>query len=143
MDELGSARIDRHERLTVEARPGRRLGLLATTVAVVGAALVSLVGCSGTGATLARQAATSTVSGATASAANGTTTSTTMSAMGRNVYAHAGAGMLNDVARRARPLVYVPDHTSNGVDVIDPKTFRSSSASRYRPARSTSSRPGT
>lgn len=32
--------------------------------------------------------------------------------------------MLTDVSRRARSLVYVPDHSSNRVDVIDPKTFR-------------------
>jgi YVTN family beta-propeller protein len=40
-----------------------------------------------------------------------------------NVYAAAGAGMLSDAARAAKPLVYVP-HTKTGeVWVIDPATF--------------------
>ena len=46
------------------------------------------------------------------------------SAGGTNVYSRAGAGMLDDVARRAKPLVYVPDHTSDRVDVIDPRTYK-------------------
>jgi DNA-binding beta-propeller fold protein YncE len=40
-----------------------------------------------------------------------------------DVYAAAGAGMLNAVARTARPMVYVP-HNSGTVWEIDPKTFR-------------------
>ena len=40
------------------------------------------------------------------------------------VYGHARAGMLNAVARRARPLVYVPNLGNNSVDVIDPRTYR-------------------
>ncbi len=40
------------------------------------------------------------------------------------IYAHAGVGMLSAAAARAKPLVYVPDHGSNNVTVIDPATFR-------------------
>ena len=42
----------------------------------------------------------------------------------QNVYAHDAAGMLSPVARRARPLVYVPNSLSDTVDEIDPRTFR-------------------
>lgn len=41
----------------------------------------------------------------------------------RNVYADAGANMLNDVTRAAKPLVYVPHTKSGDVWVIDPTTF--------------------
>src|SRR5207302_959286 len=41
-----------------------------------------------------------------------------------NIYADAGAGMLDSVARRARPLVYVPDSKADSVTVIDPHTYR-------------------
>jgi len=41
----------------------------------------------------------------------------------RNVYADAGPDMLNDVTRRAKPLVYVPHTRSGDVWVIDPRTF--------------------
>jgi DNA-binding beta-propeller fold protein YncE len=40
-----------------------------------------------------------------------------------NVYADAGANMLNDVTRTAKPLVYVPHTKSGDVWVIDPTTF--------------------
>ncbi|MEN3300827.1 YncE family protein [Pseudonocardia sp.] len=40
-----------------------------------------------------------------------------------NVYAGAGANMLSDVARTAKPLVYVPHTKSRDVWVIDPATF--------------------
>jgi DNA-binding beta-propeller fold protein YncE len=39
------------------------------------------------------------------------------------VYAHAGAGMVSAVARRARQLVYVPESLDDHVTVIDPRTF--------------------
>lgn len=42
----------------------------------------------------------------------------------RNVYAFDGRDMLTGAARRARPLVYVPNSRSDTVDVIDPRTFR-------------------
>ena len=41
-----------------------------------------------------------------------------------NVYAAAGVNMLTGAARRARPLVYVPESLSDYVDVIDPTTYR-------------------
>jgi YVTN family beta-propeller protein len=41
-----------------------------------------------------------------------------------NVYAADRAGNLSAVARRARPLVYVPNSDSNSVDVIDQRTFK-------------------
>lgn len=40
-----------------------------------------------------------------------------------NVYANAGAGMLSDAAKAAKPLVYVPHTKSGEVRVIDPATF--------------------
>ena len=47
-----------------------------------------------------------------------------------NIYADAGPGMLSDVARSARPMVYVP-HTKTGeVWTIDPATF--AVVGRYR-----------
>ena len=41
-----------------------------------------------------------------------------------NVYAADRAGDLSLAARRARPLIYVPDSQSNSVDEIDPRTFK-------------------
>jgi YVTN family beta-propeller protein len=41
-----------------------------------------------------------------------------------NLYAHDRLGMIRAVARRARPLVYVPNSEADSVDVIDPRTFR-------------------
>ncbi|WP_037080142.1 YncE family protein [Pseudonocardia spinosispora] len=40
-----------------------------------------------------------------------------------NVYSDAGANMLNDVTKAAKPLVYVPHTKSGDVWVIDPVTF--------------------
>jgi DNA-binding beta-propeller fold protein YncE len=42
----------------------------------------------------------------------------------RNVYAADNPSDLSAVARRARPLVYVPNSQSNTVDEIDPRTFK-------------------
>jgi DNA-binding beta-propeller fold protein YncE len=47
-----------------------------------------------------------------------------------NIYAAAGADMLSDAARAARPLVYVPHTRSGDVWVIDPATF--AVVGRYR-----------
>ena len=47
-----------------------------------------------------------------------------MSAGTGNVYAGAGAGKLSVTARRARSLIYVPNNTTDTVQVIDPKTLR-------------------
>jgi DNA-binding beta-propeller fold protein YncE len=41
-----------------------------------------------------------------------------------NVYAADHVGGLRGAARRARPLVYVPNSQSDTVDVIDPRTFK-------------------
>lgn len=41
-----------------------------------------------------------------------------------NIYAHAGAGMLGAVARRAVPRIYVPNSMSNSVVEIDPATYK-------------------
>src|SRR5467141_3116044 len=41
-----------------------------------------------------------------------------------NIYADAGAHMLDSVARRARSLVYVPDSKADSVTVIDPRSYR-------------------
>jgi DNA-binding beta-propeller fold protein YncE len=41
-----------------------------------------------------------------------------------DLYAHDRLGMIRAVARRARPLVYVPNSEADSVDVIDPRTFR-------------------
>jgi len=41
-----------------------------------------------------------------------------------NLYAAAGAGMLGPAARRAAPLVYVPNSKDSSVSVIDPRTYR-------------------
>ena len=40
-----------------------------------------------------------------------------------NIYAGTGAGALSEVAKRARPLVYVPNSKSASVTVIDPRTY--------------------
>jgi DNA-binding beta-propeller fold protein YncE len=40
-----------------------------------------------------------------------------------NVYAADGVGDLQPAARRARPLIYVPNSQSDSVDEIDPSTF--------------------
>jgi YVTN family beta-propeller protein len=42
----------------------------------------------------------------------------------QNLYAADGANMLQPVARRALPRVYVPNSQSNTVDVIDPSRFK-------------------
>ena len=41
-----------------------------------------------------------------------------------NVYAADNPGDLSSAARRARPLIYVPNSQSNSVDEIDPRTFK-------------------
>jgi YVTN family beta-propeller protein len=57
------------------------------------------------------------------STATATATATTGPA-GPGVYAQAEAGMLAPNARRARPLVYVPNTLDNTVSVIDQRTFK-------------------
>jgi len=41
-----------------------------------------------------------------------------------NIYAAAGAGMLTGAAKQALARVYVPNHGTNNVTVIDPKTLK-------------------
>ena len=41
-----------------------------------------------------------------------------------NVYAADAAGALSPAARRARPLIYVPNSQSDSVDEIDPRTYK-------------------
>jgi DNA-binding beta-propeller fold protein YncE len=41
-----------------------------------------------------------------------------------NIYAADGPGDLQPAARRARPLIYVPNSQSDSVDEIDPSTFK-------------------
>ena len=41
-----------------------------------------------------------------------------------NIYSHTFTGMLTNVTRRARYLIYAPDSGGSGVYVIDPRTFR-------------------
>jgi YVTN family beta-propeller protein len=89
-------------------------------------AVAALAACSaGSGQGAAPTAPTpSTPAAAPAGVSGAANASPTPASGGVDVYAQAGAGMLNAVTRRARPLVYVPDLGSNRVDVIDPKTFR-------------------
>jgi YVTN family beta-propeller protein len=96
-----------------------RSALPVLTVAALAACSVGS-GQGATATTLAPTTPAATVAGTSGTAAGSPTTPSA----GADVYAQAGAGMLNAVTRRARPLVYVPDLGSNRVDVIDPKTFR-------------------
>jgi len=41
-----------------------------------------------------------------------------------NIYAATGAGMLAAAVKSAVPRVYVPDHRTNNVTIIDPTTFK-------------------
>jgi len=59
----------------------------------------------------------------TAAPTTGATT-TTVARPVTDIYAAAGANMLSPVARTALPRIYVPDSAGDGIDVIDPATFR-------------------
>jgi YVTN family beta-propeller protein len=109
--------------MTVRAHPRRGLRPLAA-VAVLAAAVAGLAGCWAATGAPGTATAHGASSRATHSAGNSTMPSPAGSTAGTNVYARAGTGMLNDVTRRAQPLVYVPDHTSNRVDVIDAGTYK-------------------
>lgn len=50
-------------------------------------------------------------------------TSATLITPSTNIYAHAGAGMLTEVTRKALPRVYVPNSEDGTVSVIDPTTY--------------------
>jgi YVTN family beta-propeller protein len=98
----------------------RRSATAAAAALVMGAATA----CSGIGTTAGRSLASrpATTAPASASASGQPTPSPASSSAG--IYTHAGAGMLSDVAHRAKPLVYVPNSLSNTVDVIDPASYR-------------------
>jgi YVTN family beta-propeller protein len=66
-----------------------------------------------------------TSSGPTAPTSTTSASSSTPPARAKvlNVYAGAGAGKLSATAKRAKSLVYVPNNTSDTVQVIDPKTL--------------------
>jgi YVTN family beta-propeller protein len=105
-----------------------RSGIRAVAVwlAVAGAGVTGCSGGSssaGAPAGTAAPAATSSTatSPATGSAASGSAAS---AASVTNVYARAGAGMLTDVTRQAKPLVYVPNTFSGTVSVVDPATYK-------------------
>jgi YVTN family beta-propeller protein len=94
--------------------------------AVVLVALLALVGCAAAPAVAPHQAAPSAE--ATATPVPTPVSGTDLPGMPpvadpHNVYAAAGAGMLSEAARAAKPLIYVPHTTSRDVWVIDPSTF--------------------
>jgi DNA-binding beta-propeller fold protein YncE len=97
-----------------------RFAAFTIAVTMTGA---TLAGCSGS----ARHS--SSTPPATTSASAPATRVTTIAGMPAvtdpsDIYASAGAGMLSPAARGAIPLVYVPDHMTDNVTVIDPKTFK-------------------
>jgi len=99
---------------------GRPPARVAGMLVAAGLTVTALVGCSaGSGSA---QASPPPVGATPASSAS--PGASTPEASRTNVYAHAGAGMLTPVTRRARSLVYVPNLGSNSVDVIDPRTYR-------------------
>ena len=93
------------------------------------AALLVLSSCSGQVSETTPKASLTPAAG---SASSSGTTSPVSPAPGKsatpagpvNVYAGAGAGMLSATAKKARPLVYVPNGAANTMQVIDPKTFK-------------------
>ncbi|MDQ2756766.1 MAG: YncE family protein, partial [Actinomycetota bacterium] len=113
-----------------ETRPraaARRSSVFAAMVATLGL----LGGCSAQPSAPAITSPTS--SATTGSAANqpgptataGTTaTAAADPSAAQGPYAHTGAGDLSAQARRAKPLVYVPNQRAGTVQVIDPKTYQ-------------------
>lgn len=95
-------------------RVGRRGGVAAAVLALVCGCTAGVDGGSRTAATSAP---------ASPGPEQATATATAAATTGGGVYAHAGAGMLSPVARRARSLVYVPETIDDKVTVIDPHTF--------------------
>jgi YVTN family beta-propeller protein len=93
-------------------------------IALPALAVAALAACSaGSGQGAAASTPAPTTPAATVAGTSGVGASST-AGTGAGVYAQAGAGMLDAVTRRAKPLVYVPDLGSNRVDVIDPTTFK-------------------
>ncbi|HET9654935.1 MAG TPA: hypothetical protein VFP72_06255 [Kineosporiaceae bacterium] len=91
------------------------------------AAVMAVAGCSGGGSTGSRTSPGGTAVPAggadTPGASAGTATPAAPASGPVNVYARSGPGMLSDVARQAKPLVYVPNTYGGTVNVIDPATY--------------------
>ena len=98
----------------------RRLAAACALLAATGLAACS----SASGGTAAAPASPGPSTASSPSVPPASETASGTAATGVNVYAHAGAGMLTAVTRRAKPLVYVPNLGSNSVSVIDPATFK-------------------
>ncbi|WP_098958305.1 YncE family protein [Pseudonocardia sp. N23] len=98
----------------------------ARTAVLLLAALVCLAGCTG-GAPSSPGGGSGTTAGAAQPAAY---PGMPPVADPHNVYADAGANMLSDVVKTAKPLVYVPHTKSGDVWTIDPATFQV--VGRYR-----------
>jgi YVTN family beta-propeller protein len=107
----------------------RRTAVLVAAQAVLAAGLL-LSACSGgpgatplTASPAAGSGASGGLPGGSASPAGGPAAAGGSGAAAAAVYAQAGPGMLAAEARRARPMVYVPNTIANTVDEIDPATF--------------------
>ncbi|ODU00962.1 MAG: hypothetical protein ABS81_21960 [Pseudonocardia sp. SCN 72-86] len=93
----------------------------ARTVVLLLAVLVCLAGCTSGGSSAPDGgASTSTAGGAQPASFPGMPPV----ADPHDIYADAGANMLSDVAKKAKPLVYVPHTKSGEVWTIDPATFQ-------------------
>lgn len=104
----------------------RSAGVPAVVAAL--AALVVVAGCGGPSPTPAPAPGAAPPAQGSAAVPSTATTADGLPGMPpvtdpRNVYAAAGAGMLADAVKSAKPLVYVPHTKSNDVWVIDPTTF--------------------
>lgn len=119
------------ERCTRPRAVARRRSALALAPAL--AAMVGLLGaCSAQPSAPATTSPTSsaTSGGATVNppsptaAADTTATAAADPSAAQAPTAHTGAGDLSAQARRAKPLVYVPNQRAGTVQVIDPKTYR-------------------
>ena len=101
-----------------------RLSLRTAALAAVAAVLISACSSGGghTSGSGARQPGPAT----STSAAAGVKTIPNMPPVteASNVYAAAGAGMVSAAAKSALPRVYVPNHRTNNVTVIDPATMK-------------------
>ncbi len=107
--------------------PVLRVGLAALATLLMSAA------CSNPQASPGSDPATTAPADAASAAATGTAgpspTTSPGDASARDIgltppYARTGAGDLAPTARRARPLVYVPDQVAGLLQVIDPRTYR-------------------
>ncbi len=85
------------------------------------AALLAAAACSQTSGGSQAQTNSATSGG---SAAAGAPPTSAAGAQTENVYADAGPNMLSPAVRGQLNLVYVPNHGSGTVSVIDPKTYR-------------------